>query len=141
MIDCREFYLNVGPHSCDVIANRKASSPSTGEDLGISNDDLLICSEKIPGFSLAMKKWCYFDVAKIDDVRFDHAVFDKLVLSSRQKDLISSLVEEQQSKQSAFEDLITGKGKGLILLLHGEPGVGKTLTAGMHCQEALSLAN
>ena len=28
------------------------------------------------------------------------------------------------------EDIISGKGNGLIMLLHGGPGTGKTLTAG-----------
>lgn len=28
------------------------------------------------------------------------------------------------------DDLIAGKGSGLIMLLHGGPGTGKTLTAG-----------
>jgi SpoVK/Ycf46/Vps4 family AAA+-type ATPase len=31
---------------------------------------------------------------------------------------------------SKREDLIAGKGNGLIMLLHGGPGTGKTLTAG-----------
>jgi hypothetical protein len=88
---------------------------------------------------LATKRWGYFDVAKIDGIHFNHAAFDKLVLPQHQKDLISSLVNEQQNKESSFDDLIKGKGKGLILLLHGEPGVGKTLTAGIHFQIASSL--
>ena len=29
------------------------------------------------------------------------------------------------------EDIISGKGNGLIMLLHGGPGTGKTLTAGI----------
>lgn len=29
------------------------------------------------------------------------------------------------------DDIIAGKGSGLIMLLHGGPGTGKTLTAGM----------
>lgn len=36
------------------------------------------------------------------------------------------------TEDSRFDDLIEGKSKGLIFLLHGEPGVGKTLTAGMY---------
>lgn len=36
--------------------------------------------------------------------------------------------ESEQSSWSA--DFVTGKGEGLIFLLHGKPGVGKTYTAG-----------
>ena len=34
-------------------------------------------------------------------------------------------------KKSNFKDLVDGKGKGLVALLHGAPGTGKTLTAGI----------
>jgi ATP-dependent 26S proteasome regulatory subunit len=31
------------------------------------------------------------------------------------------------------DDIIASKGNGLIILLHGGPGTGKTLTAGEFC--------
>lgn len=37
------------------------------------------------------------------------------------------------------EDIISGKGNGLIMLLHGGPGTGKTLTAGNESAEFRSL--
>lgn len=40
----------------------------------------------------------------------------------------SFMHESEQSSWSA--DFVTGKGEGLIFLLHGKPGVGKTYTAG-----------
>jgi hypothetical protein len=33
--------------------------------------------------------------------------------------------------EDVYDDIINGKGKGLIFLLHGTPGLGKTLTTGM----------
>jgi SpoVK/Ycf46/Vps4 family AAA+-type ATPase len=39
----------------------------------------------------------------------------------------SSAQKESPKQQRA--DLVRGKGKGLIILLHGVPGVGKTSTA------------
>jgi predicted ATPase with chaperone activity len=33
------------------------------------------------------------------------------------------------SKAKKFDDLVTGKGNGLVMLLHGSPGTGKSLTA------------
>jgi len=38
-------------------------------------------------------------------------------------------VESQVESQNSFDDVIQGKGKGIIMLLSGPPGVGKTLTA------------
>lgn len=44
--------------------------------------------------------------------------------------MILSLVEaHMQSKEAKVKDIVENKGKGLVLLLHGPPGVGKTLTA------------
>jgi hypothetical protein len=44
--------------------------------------------------------------------------------------MISSLVDMNEGDNIHFDDWIRGKGKGIIFLLHGEPGVGKTYTAG-----------
>ncbi|KAK5023013.1 hypothetical protein LTR16_012389, partial [Cryomyces antarcticus] len=52
-----------------------------------------------------------------------------LVLPSNQKELILGFTQSQQSLRSTFDDVIEGKGRGIILLLSGPPGVGKTLTA------------
>lgn len=41
----------------------------------------------------------------------------------------------ENHERASFSDLVEGKGKGLVILLHGPPGVGKTLTA-----ETLALA-
>ncbi|EEH36944.2 hypothetical protein PAAG_07362 [Paracoccidioides lutzii Pb01] len=45
--------------------------------------------------------------------------------------VIKSLPESRVSKTSGagFDDVIAGKGQGVIVLLHGPPGVAKILTA------------
>jgi hypothetical protein len=43
--------------------------------------------------------------------------------------LILTFAESQLASKGLFDDVIEGKGKGIIMLLTGEPGVGKTLTA------------
>jgi len=54
---------------------------------------------------------------------------------------VKALVEARISSER-MEDVIEGKGNGLIMLLHGSPGTGKTLTAGKSlCVELDSLAN
>ncbi len=39
-----------------------------------------------------------------------------------------AVTESQAEHQNGFDDVIHGKGQGMILLLSGSPGVGKTLT-------------
>ena len=64
--------------------------------------------------------------------------FSSLVLPRGHKETLLALVETHSkgsklvSQQKSAErqiDLVRGKGKGLTILLRGEPGVGKTSTA------------
>jgi SpoVK/Ycf46/Vps4 family AAA+-type ATPase len=51
------------------------------------------------------------------------------VLPVDTKELLLSFVESQVENRDKFDDVIQGKGRGIIMLLSGPPGVGKTLTA------------
>lgn len=51
------------------------------------------------------------------------------MLPHEHKELILALTESQVENKDEFDDVIQGKGKGMIMLLSGPPGVGKTLTA------------
>ena len=66
----------------------------------------------------------------VQDIMFRMTAFDNLVLSRDKKDLISSLIKVPGGPKRQFDDMVDGKGKGLIVLLHGPPGVGKTFTVG-----------
>lgn len=96
------------------------------------------------------------DVLGFGDPKFDTKMMDKdLVLAEHTKGMIkdltrmynraSSTVEDKQrltratpsetdgnEKAAGFwsADFVKGKGQGLIFLLHGKPGTGKTYTAG-----------
>ncbi|KAF4920458.1 putative AAA family ATPase y4kL [Colletotrichum viniferum] len=61
------------------------------------------------------------------DIEFNSDAFDKMILPLGYKSLILSLIEGMMKSQ--FDDMIQGKGLGNILLLVGNPGIGKTLTA------------
>ncbi|KNE69507.1 hypothetical protein AMAG_14072 [Allomyces macrogynus ATCC 38327] len=80
------------------------------------------------GFSLAKKAWGEMLVDEVVDIEFDPHVYDQLVLPSDTKELIKGLVESHEAG-GLVGDVIEGKGQGLIFLLHGNPGCGKTLTA------------
>jgi DNA polymerase III delta prime subunit len=71
----------------------------------------------------------YFFVEKLRPVIWDEQVISRLVIPQDRKELVQALVTEHIQGQSEFDDTIKGKGKGIIFLLHGPPGVGKTLTA------------
>ncbi|KAI2508476.1 hypothetical protein MHU86_6003 [Fragilaria crotonensis] len=73
------------------------------------------------------RTWGVAMVHGTKSVEFNEKAFDALVMSGGRKKLIRALVTSHEGKESV--DVIAGKGDGSIFLLHGPPGVGKTLTA------------
>ena len=51
-----------------------------------------------------------------------------LIIEKQKKELIRALVTNQIAAEEDT-DLMSGKGNGLFILLHSDPGTGKTLTA------------
>ena len=98
----------------------------------MEDDEYIICHNMIPGFALNEKKWGFFDVDLIEDVELNVDAWNSLMIKEHQKRMILSLVQVHEDQRLDFDDVIKGKGKGMVFLLHGEPGVGKTLTAGKY---------
>lgn len=74
------------------------------------------------------RQWVDLEVAYIQDVEWNTKAFENLVTGDEAKDLLEALVKNQLRLENST-DLIAGKGNGLIILLHGGPGTGKTYTA------------
>jgi SpoVK/Ycf46/Vps4 family AAA+-type ATPase len=91
--------------------------------------------------------WAQFSVKRLERIEPEQKEKDKLcfeeklVLDQKHKDMLLALVRNHASRKETgvssgvVEDPIDGKGRGLAILLHGPPGLGKTLTA-----EAVALA-
>ncbi|RKL00242.1 hypothetical protein BFJ71_g5730 [Fusarium oxysporum] len=95
-------------------------------------DQYLIATHFLYGYSIRDRKWLEFDISLIREIVWKTQAIESLVLPRGQeelKDLFLSLVKSQTQSQNSFDDVIPGKGRGLITLLAGPPGVGKTLTA------------
>ncbi|KAI6501090.1 hypothetical protein MCOR11_002293 [Pyricularia oryzae] len=112
----------------------------------LTDDELLIMSYKVPGFVLRDRTWAWLDLDYLSDVvssaedatpsdhdEEDQGAFGQLVLPGGHKDMVLSLVSQHfRNKNRAHakdEQTDIVGGKGLIILLHGAPGVGKTTTA------------
>ncbi|UKZ77743.1 hypothetical protein TrVFT333_005468 [Trichoderma virens FT-333] len=110
----------------------------TASKNSLTDDDLIIMSYRVFGFVLRSRKWAKLDLKYLSPVSEgskEQTAFDQLVLPKQHKDIVYCLVDQHFRNKEARVgdneevDIIRGKGKGLILLLHGSPGVGKTTTA------------
>jgi uncharacterized protein DUF7025/ATPase family protein associated with various cellular activities (AAA) len=100
-------------------------------DQAPDNTFLLLLPQVISGYGLHDKKWRTLNVEDIREIDWnEHAFERRLVLKHEKKDLIKALIMvHTRNDNQKTSDIIEGKGNGLIILLHGGPGTGKTLTA------------
>jgi hypothetical protein len=133
MIDGSAFSEARPSHTQCLSSARKVFGTADKAHLDMEDDEYMICHSKIPGFALNEKQWAFFDVDLIEDMELNVDAWNSLLMNEHQKRMILSLVQVHEDDRVGFDDVIKGKGKGMIFLLHGEPGVGKTLTAGECC--------
>ncbi|KAF6825057.1 hypothetical protein CPLU01_10510 [Colletotrichum plurivorum] len=123
-----------------LILSPRSLEDTLGSAGQLTETELLIMTYRVFGFVLRSRKWAQLDLTLL---RYENAnarnlkvnAFERLELPEGHREMVKSLVVQHfRSRQSAEmrdeqTDLIQGKGKGLIMLLHGAPGVGKTTTA------------
>lgn len=127
MIDMNTYRkLHPDSKSHDMEANLNAETMTNDQPPDEQFQFLL--PPRIKGYNLRRKIWYDLAADRISDVVWNQEAFQSLVIERREKDLIQALVMNQIEAEKST-DLISGKGNGLILLLHGGPGTGKTLTA------------
>jgi hypothetical protein len=121
----------------------------------LTDDHYAVLTPRMYGYALQERKWHAFNIENVLDHEVDSnklqdssKSFEDLVLPSAHKVLLRALISNQTRQfqpasttptvdtSSTFGDsedmsmdLVRGKGKGVIILLHGVPGVGKTSTA------------
>ncbi|KAF2232959.1 P-loop containing nucleoside triphosphate hydrolase protein [Viridothelium virens] len=110
-------------------------------------EQYLLCPPRVLGYVLREKQWAQLKVTSIVNMPKDpgdDSWNSRLKLgddgddddSSDTKDMILNLVKGHENARSSGEkvelgvdDIVDRKGKGLVILLYGPPGVGKTTTA------------
>ncbi|KAK4227773.1 ATPase [Podospora fimiseda] len=98
----------------------------------------LLCPIDIQAFVFKTRKWERLFVWNFSEPQWDEGMIDGLVMDPARKKTLMSLSKsfarrnkhgEKMEKSMWSADFVRGKGSGLIFLLHGRPGVGKTCTA------------
>ncbi|KAM0203027.1 hypothetical protein ACHAPI_001197 [Fusarium lateritium] len=94
-------------------------------------DLLLLSSPLMPVYGLKSKRWAWALIDNLTDVEKNGTPFQSLKIDEGVKSLVQSLVTGHQNggMETDFDDVVKDKGKGLVIMLHGNPGIGKTLTA------------
>ena len=107
---------------------RDADTWSSDEKDKVVSDDMcpftLPC---LPVYSLEYKMWGEVPTDSFREIKFDETAFDRTVIPEQNKVLIKTLVGNFYKTECC--DFIAGRKRGLVFLLNGPPGVGKTLTA------------
>ncbi|KIW08695.1 uncharacterized protein PV09_00642 [Verruconis gallopava] len=108
----------------------KIASDSDPEARSFTEEELLIASPVVLGFAFQEKTWLEFSLSSVTDIEWNDEAYSSLVLQEEKKQVVKALVSAHKFHGSkTIDDVVQGKGKGLVFVLHGPPGVGKTLTA------------
>jgi hypothetical protein len=93
---------------------------------GLSDVQALLCPNSIAGLSLDEDTWFEFFVHRLSPVYWTPNMWADLVIDGSQKEDLKDLVGSHDPP----DDPHNVKDLGLVFLLHGHPGTGKTLTVG-----------
>lgn len=111
---------------CGMPMDGHFANEEDAQHIPLTTEQKLICSPIIRGYSLKNKLWLNFFVNCVHEIEWQTDAFDRLVLPKNQKELILGFTESQRKHRETFDDIIEGKGRGMIILLCGPPGVGKS---------------
>ncbi|EMD36702.1 hypothetical protein CERSUDRAFT_136948 [Gelatoporia subvermispora B] len=120
--------LNQQQFNMNIPTMRSRPPPQQPAETVLTEDELMLASPIVYGFSFSDKMWFEFNVEHVQPIAWNDEAFANLVLPPGRKALLQSLVEAHHS-DIGFDDFIQGKGHGLVINLYGPPGVGKTLSA------------
>ena len=105
---------------------------------------LMMCEPRLSAYALSKKIWVRLNVYDVEitgksqnEAALNHLCLPDDYDNNNNKQLIKSLIDNHGANRKnitseapdRLQDLIEGKGQGLVILLHGTSGVGKTLTA------------
>ena len=100
----------------------------------LTDSELMLFPPRVFGFIFRDRRWIRLHLDDLRPVEPLEAGLNALYLPSGHRESLLALVRNHSKVPKSEEkpelqfDLISGKGRGLIVLLHGPPGVGKTST-------------
>lgn len=93
--------------------------------LPLPEDDIALLPRFMPGFDLERKSWGLFDIDEVEAIKFNESAWKHIVLDESSKNVIEGVVGAFDFREEAVTD---EEQTGLVILLHGPTGTGKTAT-------------
>ncbi|KAL4748041.1 hypothetical protein BDW72DRAFT_196176 [Aspergillus terricola var. indicus] len=115
-----------------------ADSSGDGQEQQLQEEDLSLLPRWLVAYSLQDRMFLMLETLHLKRLEDTGDPFKDLAITPGHKKIIWSLVhshfekrkmEQTHSFYDISQDIIHNKGRGLVVLLHGVPGVGKTSTA------------
>ncbi|KAK6074954.1 ATPase [Seiridium cupressi] len=128
VVDFKSYY-EYQPPAAPILGDPKRLDDARSD---FSRDQALLTPPRVLGYALEQKRWVQSHVERLKNrEEASPNIFEqKLQLRQEYKDMIRKTVEAHtRNKEDSINDHTSGKGKGLVIMLWGLPGVGKTLTA------------
>lgn len=104
----------------------------------LQDEDFALFPRRLFAYSLQDRKFVPVDIQKLKLVTDQGEQFKNVFIAKEHKKMINAVVDSHFERKkierdpklaNMSQDIIQNKGRGLVILLHGVPGVGKTSTA------------
>ncbi|KAI0857493.1 P-loop containing nucleoside triphosphate hydrolase protein [Xylaria cubensis] len=131
MIDCKT-YLRFNPNDRVYIEKpliyfRRTASGEHEPSDRLSDDQALITNSTVRGFSFAANKFLELFVNNIQSIEYPHD-FDEVDIGPVAESTLKGVVSYHARNRNGISYVENGSRQGLVCLLHGPRGAGKTLT-------------
>ncbi|KAJ5153117.1 uncharacterized protein N7482_009595 [Penicillium canariense] len=137
-VDIRERNANLQNDSFLEDRREKRKNSDDGLSSVIDQKDFVLFPRRLFVYSLQDRKFVAVDIRNLRYIADQGEAFQNVIISKEHRSTITALVdahferkdfEKDPAMLSLNQDTFRNKGRGLVILLHGVPGVGKTSTA------------
>lgn len=114
-----------GLHASELDHRKEYQWDNLPATTNLTDEQARLCSPIIGCYGVTTKELYAVSVEKLEPVDWNVNAMKHLVLETKKKEMLQGLVSQHYHRDRSKHggDLIAGKGEGLVILLHGPPGV------------------